>query len=172
MTKKRVPILRVGVEAESEFSANLSTQAELTFSGNSGTSFHLVLHNSIPLNLITSADSTVFSTSFDTVGVFSGFTENYWPTDMTVVGSFLSAPLINNYHHSQTPVRYLRMDDIVLSYDQNQLSTVTRESGDTRQLVYDSEGRLVSVTDSYTQTKKILTYNGEELSNVEFLKST
>ncbi len=50
-------------------------------------------------------------------------------------------------------------EDLTLNYTSGQLSSVVRESGEQKTLVYDVEGRLSTVTDSETGITKTLAYD-------------
>lgn len=50
-------------------------------------------------------------------------------------------------------------EDLSLVYVSGKLTTVTRESGEEKTLVYDGQGRLSTVTDSETAITKTLAYD-------------
>lgn len=157
--------LRIGIVADSAFFATLSVQNEISFSGSPSPEFSAFGHSAVPMELSVVAVCQPVSTRFDSAGVFTAFDEIFWNFDMSAQIP-TDCVLIPNYNHSQTPVKYSRLDDLVLSYASNRLTAVTRESGDNLQLEYDGSGQLIRVTDFYLKTVKNFTYNGSDLESV------
>jgi len=113
-----------------------------------------------PLATVAEGASTPVSDLFATEGAFSSPTEPFWGT-IWAGGAEASEPLINNYQHSETPVKYIRLDDIVLEYTGDQLTRVTKEEGDDKVLEY-TGALLTKVTDSYHGIIKDLSYDGND----------
>lgn len=168
MSGKTVP-MRIGMAGCSSFSASVSVKHELAFSEQSSGILEAVLYISHPLIFQGESASSPVSTLFETVGTFSTFSEPYWSTMWDNSGNE-SSPLIDNYHHSQTPVKYTRLDDLVLSYESGKLVGVARESGDTLSLEYNADGLLIRVTDIYTGVVKNFSYTGTELTGITVAK--
>lgn len=170
MARKKAASLRIGMISCSTGTFTASIELGAAFSGTAESSFQANIQRSVPMTLSVVSDSHTFSTLFGSLNVFSGFSEVFWGTDFTTA-THADQPLIFNYHHSQTPVRYQRLDDIRLTYSGETLTTVTRESGDTVQLSYDVDGNLIKVTDLYTNTIKDLSYTGDDLTGIVISKS-
>lgn len=169
MSTKTIP-LRVGMVGQSAFYATLSVENSAAFSGTYTPELYFDLRVSRPLEFYGEAASTPTSTLFATEGVFSSLYEPFWGT-MWKNDSNSGIPLIFNYHHSQTPVKYERLDDLTLAYTGIQLTGVTKESGDSLTLEYSGD-QLVRVTNSCTGTVKKFTYSGTDLVSVTASKHT
>lgn len=160
--------MRMGILAESEFSASLSSDQAMAMDIAAESVVSFTGQQSHPMALIAEGASEPFSDLFQAVGVFTVPTEPFWGT-VWEGGAVASDRLIDNYQHSQTPVKYIRLDDITLEYTGSQLTRVTKEEGDDKVLEY-SGAQLVRVTDSYHGIVKDLSYNGNQLTGVTVSK--
>lgn len=169
---KRNAELRLSVVAESEFDASLQKDAALEMFATGGARFPQDVifdgRTSHPLELDAVGASTPVSDLFGTEGEFSSLWEDFWGT-IWEGGAASDDYLIENYQHSETPVKYVRLDDITLEYTGTQLTRVTKEEGDEKLLEY-SGSQLVRVTDTYVDTIKDLTYSGNQLTGVTVSK--
>lgn len=167
MSTKTRP-LRVGMVGQSSFSATISVENNVAFSNTATPESKFVGFQSHPMDFSVEADSQPFSTLFATEGAFSSLSEAFWGT-IWQNGDMANVPLVFNYHHSQTPVKYERLDDLTLAYTGTQLTGVTKESGDALLLEYSGD-QLVRVTNTYTGTVKEFTYSGSDLVGVTVSK--
>ena len=160
--------LRMGIMAESEFSANLSSDQAMAMDITAEPVVLFAGQQSHPMELTAEGASEPVSDLFAASGVFTTFTDPLWGT-VWEGGAYDSDPLIDNYQHSQTPVKYIRLDDITLEYTGDQLTRVTKEEGDDKVLEY-SGTQLVRVTDNYHGIIKDLSYTGTQLTGVTVSK--
>ena len=161
-------VLRVGMSAKPVYTFPLSSNnnSSLSIDGSSYAGFDGYV--SVSLEMYAESFSTAFSTLYGTYGTFSAVTDYVTLSN----NSGGTNPLILNYDHSQTPVKYIRFDDVVLSYESGNLISVTRESGDVTELSYDADGRLLLVTDTYTDVAKHFDYTGDDLTGITVAKLT
>lgn len=167
--KAKTKPLRVGMVGQTAFSATLSVENNIAFSGTASPEASFDGYVSHPMEFSGVANSQPVSTLFATDGVFSSLSEAFWGTIWQSGQGVETCPLIFNYHHSQTPVKYERLDDLTLAYSGGQLTGVTKESGDALTLEYSGD-QLVRVTNSYTGTVKDFTYSGSDLVGVTVSK--
>ena len=158
------PQLRVGICAESTFTATVVSQRAITADFTSDTGFIADARVSVTITSEAVGALEIFSTSFATVNAFSLPFESFWGTVWT--GGACPGTLLDTYDHSVTPVRYERLDDITLTYVGDQLSNVERESGDSKALTYDIDGNLITVESDYTGYRKVLSYTTGQLTRV------
>ena len=156
--------LRLGILATPEFSAALSSDQAMSMIAEGASNVSFDGRTSHPMDMVAESISIPVSDLFATEGVFTSPTELFWGTIWTG-GAEPSEPLINNYQHSETPVKYIRLDDITLEYTANKLTRVLKEEGDDKILEY-TGNNLTRVTDNYHGIIKDLSYSGNQLTSV------
>ena len=165
----RTGSLRLGIIATPLFTASLQSDQAMGLVAEGASVVSFSGRTSHPLAMIAEGVSTPVSTLFATEGAFSSPTEVFWGT-IWAGGANASEPLINNYQHSETPVKYIRLDDIVLTYTGDQLTQVTKEEGDDKVLEY-TGALLTKVTDNYHGIIKDLSYDvNDKLTGVTVTK--
>jgi len=157
----------LGIDAPSQFIAFLQSDQAMAMNATGGigpTDITIDGRTSHALDFIAEGVSVPVSTLFATEGYFSSPTEDFWGT-IWAGGAIASDPLIHNYQHSETPVKYIRLDDITLEYTGTQLTRVTKEQGDDKVLEYTGT-QLTKITDNYHGITKDLAYAGTQLTGV------
>lgn len=160
--------IRLGVIAESEFLGSLQSEQALALDATAESVVSFEAEVSHPMALSAEGASTPVSGLFGSEGAFTVFTEPFWGT-IWEGGAVESDTLIENYQHSETPVKYIRLDDITLEYTGPRLTRVTKEEGDEKILEY-SGNQLIRVTDNYNGIIKNLSYSGNQLTGVTVSK--
>lgn len=164
MASKKPLQLRSGIVACSEGTfAPVMIQA-LFFDGTAEpeSTFNAYLSRETSAEII--SESTACSTLFESSDSFTTAADIIWGTSFE-----FGCPdqfLLGTYEHELTPVRYQRLDDTTLTYSGSELTTVTKESGDTITLTYDVNGNLTTVDNVYTGYTKNLSYTSGQLTNV------
>ena len=163
-------VTRAGIVACPEFNASFVLEQAHSLSVEAAPDVVFGATESVPFTLSVTADNTAFSTSLQSTTDFSAPDDPLWGTcfEMGAVGEDIHV----FYDRERTPVRYTRLDDTTLVYSGDQLTTVTRESGDQVQLSYDVDGNLIQVDNDYTGLRKSLSYTSGQLTGVSLAKLT
>lgn len=156
--------LRLGILATPVYMAALGSDQAMSMATEGASAVSFSGRTSHPMDMAVEGISVPVSDLFATESVFTSPTEAFWGT-IWAGGADVSEPLINNYQHSETPVKYIRLDDITLEYTSDQLTRVVKEAGDDKVLEY-TGSLLTKVTDNYHGIIKDLSYTGSQLTNV------
>lgn len=156
-----IPPLRLGVFGEGTLSGDPTQDKAISAAWvGEGTISVDTIAGGKGLNLAVVGALITFSTLWGVINVISPPEDSLWGASFTG-GAAQNSLITVAWEHERTPVKYVRKDDLTLAYSGDQLTTVTKESGDTLTLAYDGSGNLIEVENSYTGLKKVLAYDGD-----------